>query len=111
MNGTPTLYVDQYGNIFGAKTIKDIRSNVPMAEPDDASDLFFESVDAEDLESGSRITGDSRDGNFLTDLFSAAFLHSIARAALSTVVLAGRCCAARSLSVGSRFRGTLAESP
>ena len=88
MNGTPTLYVDQYGNIFWAKTIKDVRSNVPMAEPDDAADLLFEPVDAEDLESASGITGDSRGGNFLTDLFSAAFLTCIARAALCTVVLA-----------------------
>jgi hypothetical protein len=88
MNGTPTLYVDRYGNIFWAKTIKDVRSNVPMAEPDDAGDLFFERVDAEDLEPASGITGDSRGGDFLTDLFSAAFLNCIARSALFTVVLA-----------------------
>ena len=88
MNGTPTLYVDQFGNIFWAKTIKDVRSNVPMAEPDDAGDLLFEGVDAEDLEPVSGITGDSRGDSFLTDLFSAAFLTCIARAALFSVVLA-----------------------
>jgi len=77
MNGTPTLYVDQYGNIFWAKTIKDVHSNVPMAEPDDAGDLFFEPVNDEDLEPASGITGDWRGGNFLTDLFSAAFLNAL----------------------------------
>ena len=88
MNGAPTLYVDQFGNIFWAKTIKDNRSNAATAEPDDAADLSFEPVDAEDLESVSGMTGNSRGGNFLTDLFSAALLNFIARAALFTVVLA-----------------------
>jgi hypothetical protein len=88
MNGTPTLYVDPYGNIFWAKTIKDIRSNLPAHEPDDESDLFFESVDAEDLESASETTRDSSGSNFPTGRFSSAFLSYFAGAALFGVALA-----------------------
>ena len=87
MNGTPTLYVDPYGNIFWAKTIKDIRSNLPAHEADDGSDLFSESV-AEDLESASEMTRDSSAGNFLAGRFSGAFLSYFAGAALFGVVVA-----------------------
>ena len=88
MNGTPTLYVDQYGNIFWTKTIKDIRSSVPRDEPDDGSDPFFEPGDAENLESASSIARDSSRSNFLTKRLSAAFLNCIARLGFSTVALA-----------------------
>ena len=88
MNGTPTLYVDPYGNIFRAKTIKDVRPNVPTDKLDDGSDLFFEPVDDEDLKSASAIAGDSSDENFRTDRFSAPVLNWIARVAPFAVVFA-----------------------
>ena len=87
MNGTPTLYVDQYGNIFWTKTIKDIRSNAPRDEPDDGSDAFFEPGDGEDLESASPIARDSSDSNFLGDGLSAVFRNCIARVALFAALL------------------------
>ena len=82
MNGTPTLYVDPYGNIFWAKTIKDIRSNLPAHETDDESDLFFESVDAEDLESASETTRDSSGGSAFLSYFAGAALFGVALAAV-----------------------------
>jgi hypothetical protein len=88
MNGTPTLYVDQYGNIFWKKTIKDIRSIVPRDEPDDGSNPFFEPGDVEDLELASAIARDSSGSNFLTKGLSVAFLNCIARLGFSTVALA-----------------------
>ncbi len=30
MNGTPTLYIDQYGSKYWAKTVRDLRSKVGM---------------------------------------------------------------------------------
>jgi hypothetical protein len=56
MNGQPTLFVDQYGNIFWAKTIKDLRSKVngrvsnTVHELDDEF-LFSERFNAENPKS------------------------------------------------------------
>ena len=88
MNGTPTLYVDQYGNIFWTKTIKDTRSSVPRDEPDDGSGPFFEPGDAENLESASAMARDSSHSNCLTKRLSAAFPNCLARLGLFTVALA-----------------------
>ena len=57
MNGQPTLFVDQYGNIFWAKTIKDLRSKVngrvsnTVHELDDEFGLFSERFNAENSKS------------------------------------------------------------
>jgi hypothetical protein len=59
MKGRPTLFVDQYGNIFWAKTIKDLRSRVSgivsktLHEPDDEFDLLRERGQVENPESAS----------------------------------------------------------
>ena len=57
MNGQPTLFVDQYGNIFWAKTIKDLRSKVngrvsnTVHELDDEFGFFGERFNAENPKS------------------------------------------------------------
>jgi hypothetical protein len=59
MNGQPTLFVDQYGNIFWTRTIKDLRSKVKGTvsktahEPDDEFGLFIERFKAENPESAA----------------------------------------------------------
>jgi hypothetical protein len=56
MNGQATLFVDQYGNIFWRRTIKDLRSKVngtvsnTAHEPDDEFGLFIERCKAENPE-------------------------------------------------------------
>jgi hypothetical protein len=59
MNGQPTLFVDQYGNIFWAKPVKDLRSKVTgrvakiMHKPDGEFGLFIERFNSENPESAS----------------------------------------------------------
>jgi hypothetical protein len=59
MKGQPTLFVDQYGNIFWAKTSKDVRSKLngrvskTMHEPDDEFDFLHERRQFENPQSAS----------------------------------------------------------
>ena len=94
MNGTPTLYVDQYGNIFWTKTIKDNqRQSKTFVQMHPETNLttdpmpFSNPATAEDLESASPIARDSSDSNFLGDRLSAVFRNCIARVALFAALL------------------------